>query len=109
MHEARDPEYSILKQRLARRMRYEGTDEADVQKMDLVDLTKVRDSVLRHSLASRAQAAGMAQSARLAVAPSPRVCGPPTAAEAAAHSVSLSLCLLRRCCGSKSILMVSRW
>ena len=42
MHEARDPEYSILKQRLARRMRYEGTEEADVQRMDLVDMTKVR-------------------------------------------------------------------
>ncbi len=41
MHEALDPEYSILKQRLARRMRYEGMTEKDVEKMDLVQITKV--------------------------------------------------------------------
>ena len=35
-HEARDPEYSILKQRLARRLRYEGTEEEEVQDMSLV-------------------------------------------------------------------------
>lgn len=28
VHDARDPEYTILKQRLARRLRYEGTDDA---------------------------------------------------------------------------------
>ncbi len=35
-HEARDPEYSILKQRLARRLRYEGAEEEEVQDMSLV-------------------------------------------------------------------------
>lgn len=42
VHEALDPEYSILKQRLARRMRYEGMTEEDVHNMDLVQITKVR-------------------------------------------------------------------
>lgn len=41
MHEALDPEFSILKQRLARRMCYEGTDEEGLQKMTLVDMTHV--------------------------------------------------------------------
>ncbi len=41
VHEALDPEYSILKQRLARRMRYEGTSEDDVATMDLIQVTKV--------------------------------------------------------------------
>lgn len=36
MHEALDPEYSILKQRLARRLRYEGAEENGVQDMSLV-------------------------------------------------------------------------
>jgi len=27
VHDARDPEYTILKQRLARRLRYEGADD----------------------------------------------------------------------------------
>ena len=35
-HEARDPEYSILKQRLARRLRYEGAEEEEVQDLSLV-------------------------------------------------------------------------
>ena len=42
VHEPLDPEYSILKQRLARRLRYEGADESAVQRMTLVDLTKAR-------------------------------------------------------------------
>ena len=41
MHEPLDPEFSILKQRLARRLRYEGTSEDAVQRMTLVDLTQV--------------------------------------------------------------------
>lgn len=41
VHEPLDPEYSILKQRLARRMKYEGMSEEDVQEMDLVEITKV--------------------------------------------------------------------
>lgn len=37
-----DPEFSILKQRLARRMRYEGMTDEDIQAMDLVQITKAR-------------------------------------------------------------------
>ena len=40
-HEALDPEYSILKQRLARRMRHDGLTDADLPDMDLVAITKV--------------------------------------------------------------------
>ena len=40
-HEALDPEYSILKQRLARRMRHDGLTDADLPNMDLVAITKV--------------------------------------------------------------------
>ncbi|EIE22504.1 hypothetical protein COCSUDRAFT_16853 [Coccomyxa subellipsoidea C-169] len=35
-HDAMDPEFSILKQRLARRMRYEGMTDEDIQAMDLL-------------------------------------------------------------------------
>ena len=35
MHDALDPEYSILKQRLARRLRYEGADDESVKKLTL--------------------------------------------------------------------------
>ena len=49
VHEALDPEYSILKQRLARRMRYEGMSEEDVTTMDLVQVTKVRTCQLRNA------------------------------------------------------------
>ncbi len=41
VHEPLDPEYSILKQRLARRMKYEGMTEDDIPSMDLVQITKV--------------------------------------------------------------------
>ena len=41
-HEPLDPEYSILKQRLARRIRHDGGTDADLANMDLVDITKVR-------------------------------------------------------------------
>ena len=40
-HEPLDPEYSILKQRLARRIRHDGGTDADLANMDLVDITKV--------------------------------------------------------------------
>ena len=40
-HEPLDPEYSILKQRLARRIRHDGGTDADLADMDLVDITKV--------------------------------------------------------------------
>jgi hypothetical protein len=42
-HDAQDPEYSILKQRLARRIRDEGFGEEDVKDLDLVMMTKVRE------------------------------------------------------------------
>jgi len=42
VHDPLDPEFSILKQRLARRLRHGGADEAALQRMALVDLTKVR-------------------------------------------------------------------
>jgi hypothetical protein len=38
VHDPLDPEYSILKQRLARRARYE---KLDVSKLDLVSITKL--------------------------------------------------------------------
>ncbi len=38
VHDPLDPEYSILKQRLARRARYE---RLEVQKLDLVSITKL--------------------------------------------------------------------
>ena len=41
VHDPLDPEFSILKQRLARRLRHEGTDEAALQRMTLVELVKV--------------------------------------------------------------------
>ena len=40
-HEPLDPEYSILKQRLARRIRHDGLTDDDLASMDLVDITKV--------------------------------------------------------------------
>jgi len=40
-HDALDPEYSILKQRLARRIRHDGLTDVDIAKMDLVGITKV--------------------------------------------------------------------
>ena len=45
VHDVMDPEYSILKQRLARRVRAEGT--SDVASMDIVGLTKVSLAVLQ--------------------------------------------------------------
>lgn len=42
VHDPLDPEFSILKQRLARRIRFEGLD---IETMDLVGMTKVRQPV----------------------------------------------------------------
>lgn len=39
VHDAENPEYSILKQRLARRLKNDGKSEKD---LNLVELTKVR-------------------------------------------------------------------
>lgn len=50
VHDYADPELSILKQRLARRMRYEGWTEQQVQEMDLVDITKVAERTISDDL-----------------------------------------------------------
>jgi Limiting CO2-inducible proteins B/C beta carbonyic anhydrases len=41
-HDVNDPEFSILKQRLARRIIQEGLSDDDIQRMDIADLTKAR-------------------------------------------------------------------
>lgn len=41
VHEDDNPEYSILKARIAKRLQTEGATDADIQAMDLVGLTKV--------------------------------------------------------------------
>jgi hypothetical protein len=43
VHDPLDPEYSILKQRLARRVRYE---QLDPTKMSLVDITHVAERTI---------------------------------------------------------------
>ena len=46
MHEPLDIEFSILKQRLARRLVAEGQTDDSVGKLDLVELTKVGGGVV---------------------------------------------------------------
>nr|AXF41556.1 LCI70 protein [Chlorella sp. ArM0029B] len=41
VHDARDPEFSILKQRIARRLRFEGACEETVSQFSMVDIAKV--------------------------------------------------------------------
>ncbi len=43
MHDPEDVELSILKQRLARRLEFEGHTDSSVEGVDLVELTKVRE------------------------------------------------------------------
>jgi len=47
VHDPLDPEFSILKQRLARRIRYEGLD---IDEMDLVEMTKVAERMITNDL-----------------------------------------------------------
>ncbi len=47
VHDPLDPEYSILKQRLARRARYE---KVDVSKLDLVAITKLAERTISNDL-----------------------------------------------------------
>lgn len=47
VHDPLDPEFSILKQRLARRIRYENTD---IESMDIVDMTKVAERMITNDL-----------------------------------------------------------
>jgi hypothetical protein len=53
VHEALDPEYSILKQRLARRIRHDGLTDKDIANMDLVQITKVQSTVACYLLQPR--------------------------------------------------------
>jgi len=48
VHEPENPEYSILKQRLARLIQKDGKSEEDVKDMTLVELTKVGSSDAFH-------------------------------------------------------------
>jgi len=50
VHESQNPEYSILSQRLARRMQYEGTSSDAVANMNLVDMTKVAERTITDDL-----------------------------------------------------------
>jgi hypothetical protein len=50
VHEPLDPEFTILKQRLARRLRYDGLGDDHVSKMNLVDLTKVAEKTISDDL-----------------------------------------------------------
>jgi len=50
VHEPLDPEFTILKQRLARRLRYDGMGDGDVAGMDLVGLTKVAEKTITDDL-----------------------------------------------------------
>ena len=47
VHTAEDPEYSILKQRLARRVRYE---QLPIESMNLADFTKVAERTITDDL-----------------------------------------------------------
>lgn len=50
VHEPLDPEFTILKQRLARRLRYDGIDEDKVGNLDLVQITKVAERTITDDL-----------------------------------------------------------
>lgn len=50
VHEPLDPEFTILKQRLARRLRYDGVDEDGVANLDLVSITKVAERTISDDL-----------------------------------------------------------
>lgn len=50
VHEPENPEYSILKQRLARRIQRDGKSEKDIPGLDLVELTKVAERAISSDL-----------------------------------------------------------
>ena len=50
LHDPLDPEYSILKQRLARRIRYEGLSDEQVEALDLCEMTRVADRTITDDL-----------------------------------------------------------
>ncbi|EFN53712.1 hypothetical protein CHLNCDRAFT_8957, partial [Chlorella variabilis] len=50
VHDAVDPEMSILKQRIARRLRHEGNTDESVKNLSLVDITKVAERTISDDL-----------------------------------------------------------
>ena len=50
VHAPLDPEFTILKQRLARRLAYEGVDDAGVANLNLVDITSVAERTISDDL-----------------------------------------------------------
>ncbi|PSC73738.1 low-CO2 inducible isoform B [Micractinium conductrix] len=50
VHDAVNPEYSILKQRIARRLRHEGETDESVKKLSLTDITKVAERTISDDL-----------------------------------------------------------
>ncbi|PRW33647.1 low-CO2 inducible [Chlorella sorokiniana] len=50
VHAALDPEYSILKQRIARRLRHEGATDESVKSLNLTDVTKVAERTISDDL-----------------------------------------------------------
>jgi hypothetical protein len=50
VHDAVDPEMSILKQRIARRLRHEGHNDDSVKDLTLVDVTKVAERTISDDL-----------------------------------------------------------
>jgi len=50
VHEPLDPEFTILKQRLARRLRYDGVNEDAVANLNLVDITRVAERTIADDL-----------------------------------------------------------
>ncbi len=50
VHAPLDPEFTILKQRLARRLRYDGVEDAAVNGLNLVDITKVAEATIADDL-----------------------------------------------------------
>ncbi|KAL4520247.1 hypothetical protein Ndes2526B_g01226 [Nannochloris sp. 'desiccata'] len=50
VHEPLDPEFTILKQRLARRLRYDGVDDNAVANLNLVDITRVAERTIADDL-----------------------------------------------------------
>ncbi|KAI7838860.1 hypothetical protein COHA_007383 [Chlorella ohadii] len=50
VHDALDPEYSILKQRIARRLRHEGATDESVKGLNLTDVTKVAERTISDDL-----------------------------------------------------------
>lgn len=75
VHEPLDCEYSILKQRLARRLKAEGQSEDSVKALDLVGLTKVAERTISADLELLISKAVDVNKADYAVVTGVQVCG----------------------------------